>query len=111
MDLQLQGKSVLITGNVTGCGGWTRPNTSEAEFNQDRYGCEREAISMYPVAMRPTTAVHQSPVQTNCTPIGQTVSCPTIRVAPTQGVPYDSNALARSNAVRSCLQGRGYVRR
>src|SRR5262245_25396209 len=53
---------------VAGCAaGWSRPNTTEAEFHQDRFQCEQQAASMYPVVMRSSGPGVQAPATTNCT--------------------------------------------
>jgi len=101
---------LLLLINIAGCGmGWTRPNTSEAEFYKDRYECQREAASMYPIAMRPSGPGYQAPAQTDCTSYGNQISCTTTPGSYTPAPQYDSNATARSSAVSSCLEARGYV--
>lgn len=96
-----------------GCAfGWSRPNTTETEFYQDRYQCEQEAARMYPVAMMQRTigSGYQAPAQTNCTTYGNQISCttdPGLYVPPAQ-VTEDANSLNRSYAFQSCLESKGY---
>jgi hypothetical protein len=48
---------------VAGCAtterGWTRPNTTEAEFNRDSYECAREAVEWSVTAPRIETKVNK----------------------------------------------------
>jgi hypothetical protein len=105
---EFTGLVLMIT--VAGCGVWTRPNTSEAEFYQDRYQCEQEAVSMYPVAMRRHGGtVYQTPTDTDCNVYGNQISCTTSRAPEFQGMPYDANEVNRILARDSCLRARGYV--
>lgn len=95
--------TLLLLIDLAGCGmGWTRPNTSEAQFNQDRYQCEKEAVSMYPpVRPKPQSS------QTDCTAYGNQMTCTT---SPTySGTQPDTNQTARTHAVSSCLEARGYA--
>ncbi len=110
MKIALAFVSLLLLVSIAGCGmGWRRPNTSEAEFYQDRYACEREAASMYPIVMRPSGPGNQTPAQTDCTSYGNQISCTTSPGSYVPAPQYDSNANARSSAVSSCLEARGYV--
>ena len=110
MKSLLAGASLVSLILLGGCAmGWTRPNTTEAQFYQDRFQCEQEAASMYPVAMSSVGSGYQAPAQTNCTTYGNQTNCttrPGIYSPPPQ---FDSNAIARSGAFSSCLESRGYV--
>ena len=73
--------AALCTVLLAGCAvGWTRPNTTEAEFNQDRYECRQQAAQMYPVMMvqRAIGVGYQTSAQTNCTSYGYNTDCTTI---------------------------------
>ena len=110
MKIAIGFTTLLLMISIAGCGmGWTRPNTSEEEFRQDRYACEREAASMYPIAMQPSGPGYQAPAQTTCTNYGIQSICTTTPASYTPAPLYDSNANARSGAIDSCLQARGYV--
>lgn len=96
---------------MTGCavGGWTRPNTTEAEFRRDTYQCEQEAARMYPAAMVQVRSPYQQDTeQTNCTRYGNRLDCTTTK-SDVQPSVEDANAGARNNAHRSCLNAKGYV--
>jgi hypothetical protein len=63
-------KSLLTFTNVLpplipgGCAmGWSRPNTSEAEFKLDRFQCEQQAASMFPVVIASIGSGHEAPSQ------------------------------------------------
>lgn len=110
MKVALKFAGLILLINLAGCGmGWVRPNTSEAEFYQDRYQCEKEAATMYPVAMRPSDPGYQAPAQTNCTSYGNQISCTTTPGPYFSAPQHDANANARSSAIGTCLQARGYV--
>src|SRR5471030_376832 len=76
---------------------WSRPNTTEQEFYQDRFQCEQDAASMYPVAMSQTSYGNG----TNCS------TTPGVFIPPVKTV-QDANGLNRAMAIRSCLQSKGY---
>lgn len=101
---------------LTGCfGTWKRDNTTEAEFNRDKYECQTEVAQTYPVQMVQTgyNSGYTTPSQTNCTGYGNTMRCQT-----TPGVTYvqpsttstDANSINRAFAFNSCMQARGYTR-
>ena len=97
---------------ITGCtvGGWTRPNTSEAEFRRDTYQCEQEATRMYPPLLVQVRSPYADETeQTRCTRYGNQVNCTTTKPGNSQTSTEDANAGARSNAHRSCLNAKGYV--
>jgi hypothetical protein len=118
---------VVVLSSVALLGGcasrWSRPNTSESQFYQDRYQCEQDAARSYPPAMvqRTTSPGFQAAPrasQTNCTTIGNNISCNTAPTGldasifnrpPTQ-VTEDVNIGSRNSAVQSCLYARGYSR-
>ena len=99
---------------LTGCAiGWSRPNTTEAEFNQDRYECEQQAAQMYPVVMvqRTIGSGYQTSAQTNCTSYGNTTNCTTTggNYVPPATVTEDANSTNRGFAFQSCLNSKGYT--
>lgn len=109
-------KSVLTSSSLVslfflgGCAmGWTRPNTTEAQFYQDRFQCEQQAAGMYPIMMTSSGPGYQAPAQTNCTTYGNQTNCTTTPGTYTPAPQSDANAIARSTAFSSCLQSRGYV--
>jgi len=88
--------SVII---VTGCAmGWTRPNTTETEYQQDLFACKKEVAIMYPVSMAAPSS------ETNCQKNGNQVNCTT---TPTQQT--DVNEHARSSAGITCMRAKGYI--
>ncbi len=101
---------------VVGCANlgnaWYRSNTSEAEFNQDRYQCTVEASRASPPQnfQMVTGSGYQTPVQTNCISNGNNVNCTSYggeRVAPTTTW-IDANAVNQSAMVELCLKAKGY---
>lgn len=99
---------------LTGCAiGWERPNTTEAEFYQDRYQCEQQAAQMYPVAIvqRTVAGGYQGPSQTNCYGYGNNIQCTTTpgTYMPPVSTAQDVNAMNRDGAFRSCLNSKGYT--
>lgn len=99
----------LIAVALTGCGGWHRPNTSEAEFYRDRHECTVEARTAYPPQIV-TQGGYTSPSQTRCTtgPFGS-MNCSTTPGVTTGQVTTDQNAIAREMAFNSCMRARGYT--
>lgn len=100
---------VLLLACLAACAtGWSRPHTTEAEFDRDRLQCEQDGARRYPVRME-TFGGQQAPLRSNCTSFGLHLNCgaaPGSYVAPYQ---HDVNENARRNDVRSCLQSKGYV--
>lgn len=93
---------------LSGCGGWSRPNTSEAEFNADRYACESQAAQSYPVQMMYTPGP-VTPSQTTCQSFYGQVRCTTTPGVQYPGTQTDMNSINRASAIRSCLQSKGYT--
>jgi len=98
---------------LAGCAaGWSRPNTTEAEFYQDRFQCEQQAASMYPVVMRSSGPGVQAPATTNCTTMPGMPARTNCTTTPGTYAPppqTDVNANARSGAFNSCMNARGYT--
>lgn len=88
--------------------GWSRSNTSESEFYQDRLQCEQQAMSIYPVAMSAMGGGYQTPARTNCTTYGNQTNCTTTPGTYTPPPQSDMNAIPRSGAFSACLRGKGY---
>ena len=88
--------------------GWSRPDTTEAQFSQDRYLCQQQASSAFPTTMVQIAGTNQSPPQ------GQMVSGHYVAPSPTQylaaSMPssYDANSSNRDDMFRSCLNSKGY---
>lgn len=93
---------------LAGCGGWSRPNTSEAQFYQDRVACEQQAASTYPVSMT-STGGYQAPSQTRCTTSYGVTNCTTTPGVQMPGVTSDMNAIPRAGMFDACMRGRGYA--
>lgn len=104
--------------SLSGCNvGWERPNTTQHEFVQDRYSCEKEAATLYPAVIVEHTVGggQQTPVFTNCSSsrFGNSVdtSCTTTPSSYTPPSTYssDANSGNRDDAFRSCMNAKGYV--
>lgn len=94
---------------LSGCAmGWSRPNTTEAEFYQDKFQCEQQAASAYPVNMMATGVGYQTPMRTSCTSYGNQVNCTTMPGMYTPPAQMDVNATSRAITFRNCLQSKGY---
>lgn len=94
--------TILMALALASCA-WSRPGTTQVEFQRDSYECEQEAARTYPVN------VAQAPPsnQLRCTTMyGQTncLSSPT----PSATAGQDLNAGARATARMNCLKARGY---
>lgn len=105
------GLSVIL---LNGCAiGWSRPDTTEADFYQDRYECTQQAAQMYPVMMYQRTigSGYQQSAQTNCTSYGNNTNCTTFggNYVPPVTVPTDANLNNRNVALSSCLKSKGYT--
>lgn len=98
----------IVVSALAGCGGWSRPNTTEAQFYQDRSQCEYQAATAYPVVMS-STGGYQGPAQTRCTTYGGVTNCTTTPGTSFPGVQTDMNVGARAGAFNSCMRGRGYT--
>lgn len=99
---------VVVSTCLAACAtGWSRPHTTEAEFNRDRLQCEQDGASRYPVRME-VFGGQQAPSRSNCTSFGLHLNCRAAagsNVAPYQ---HDANENARRNDIRACLQSKGY---
>ena len=94
---------------IGGCAmGWTRPDTTEAQANQDRLQCEQQAAGMYSIMMSPGGSAYDQLATTRCATSGNPVNCGTTSVI-TPSTQTDANAPNRSAALASCLESKGYV--
>ena len=99
---------VLLPAVLAGCAmGWSRPNTSDAEFYQDRVNCEGQAAAAYP-PMMVTAGGGQGPAQTRCTTSYGIINCTTTPGIVMPGYTSDANAINRSSMFSACMRGRGY---
>ena len=93
---------------LAGCAmGWTRPDTTAAQFYQDKMQCEQEAVQMYPPSYVRNT--YQSPAMTSCQNYGSHVECMTTPGATYAQPGYDANGASRNMAIGECLRGKGYT--
>lgn len=92
---------------LIGCGGWTHPTNTDAQFRQDSYQCDQDALSMYPVRMEGPTYI--SPATTECRTYGNQTSCTTQPAVTRSGYQTDANLINRINTKNNCLRARGYV--
>lgn len=104
---------ILTIYNLAGCAvGWDRPNTTNYEYQQDRFECQQQAAQMYPVMMikREIHPGYQAPAQTYCTSYGNQVSCTTTPGTYTPPITSteDANSTNRIQALNSCLNSKGY---
>ena len=84
---------------------WTRPNTSEQQFNADKYACEVEARRMYPsTAGQP---IGNPTYRTNCYGSGNNLNCTSQQNQQMRSW-YDTNAYPRARMEEQCLKARGY---
>jgi hypothetical protein len=64
---------LLLLAALAGCAtGWSRPNTTDAEFNRDRLQCEQQGVSRYPVRIEFLGTGRQGPSQSDCRSFGFT---------------------------------------
>jgi hypothetical protein len=104
---------ILAAVALTGCAAprWYHPTASAAQFNQDRYECTMQANALFPPAMTNTSTGVPPTTRTNCTAMGNQMSC-TSRQNPTFPIQqFDQNAIPRNHSQRDCLYARGYVNR
>jgi hypothetical protein len=91
---------------------WAKPGGSPAEFEVAKAGCNTQSYSMFPPMMQQimVTSGYTTPMQTNCTNVGYSVSCFTTggNYVPPVYMPVDQNQRARNSAVRSCLMTAGW---
>jgi hypothetical protein len=67
--------NVLLPLILGGCAmGWSRPNTTEAEFKLDRFECEQQAASMYPVLIA-SIGSGEAPSPANCSSYAGHMNC------------------------------------
>jgi hypothetical protein len=103
---------VLITLASCGQSLWVKPGGTTAEFEVAKGRCLAAAYSQVPSA--PAVATfdpgYQSPLVTNCSTFGNTVSCitPGGQYMRPLAVPYDANAGVRNEVFRGCMYGDGW---
>lgn len=101
--------STLALASLAGCGTWHRPGSTEAEFNQERYACQQEAASTYPIVMASSGGGYQGASQTSCTGYGNMVNCTTTPGAYVPPPQSDQNAIPRAMAFDSCMKAKGWT--
>lgn len=95
---------------LVGCAQWKHPTATQADFNRDRYQCDIQAASAYPVTQTPVGTGYQTAGRVNCSTYGAQTNCtttPGIYVPPPV---TDTNAVSRAFAFDSCMQARGYTK-
>jgi hypothetical protein len=103
---------VAVALSVSGCATtttWSRPDTSDAQYNDDRQACERTATDAHPVRMAPIGAGVRAPPETICNTQDGRTSCTTKRGTYIPPPVVDSNIAERTKAVEVCLRSRGYT--
>lgn len=97
---------LLVACIVSGCSlGWARPNTTEAQFYQDRLACEQQAASMYP--SQPSQ--QSQSYKTNCSSYGNQTNC-TSKPDPFANQSIDISISQRASVLDVCLRSKGYTR-
>jgi hypothetical protein len=105
---------VLVCLSLASCAPqlWAKPGGSPAEFEGAKEGCNTQSYSMFPPMMQQimVTSGYMTPMQTNCTNVGYSVSCYTTggNYVPPVYMPVDQNQGARNSAFRSCLMTAGW---
>jgi hypothetical protein len=104
---------VILSLVLAGCTQyWAKPGGTPAEFDATKAACEGRAYSQFPPVLQQVmlTQGYTTPMQTNCTPIGYTVSCYTTggQYIPPAYMTIDQNLTGRNSAFRSCLYSAGW---
>ena len=100
--------AAMLVAGLCGCaGGWYRPNTTEAQFYQDRAACDGQSAAAYPVNMV-TTGGSQGPANTRCTTNYGVTNCQTTPGFVMPGYTSDMNATGRASMFSACMRGKGY---
>ncbi|TMH10026.1 MAG: hypothetical protein E6H68_17435 [Betaproteobacteria bacterium] len=104
--------NVLLPLILGGCAmGWSRPNTTEAEFKLDRFECEQQAAGRYPVVIASIGSGHEAPSQANCSSYAGHMNCtatPGSYVPPRQ-VDANANDRAKELSYFETLSGAGKI--
>lgn len=91
---------------------WAKPGGTYAEFDATKAACDSRAYYQFPPVLQQVMLApgYITPLQTNCTPIGNSVSCYTTggQYIPPSYMMVDQNRDGRSSAVRSCLYSAGW---
>lgn len=105
---------------LTGCAQykWQKSGATQADFNRDKYECQREAAQVYPpqVVRQQITTGYTTPSTTNCSSTGSTYgnySYTNCTTTPGQYVPgastdTDVNADSRERMGKQCMYARGW---
>ena len=111
---------VALSIAIIGCSGcareWSKPGTTEQEFNADRLSCEQEAAKLYPIEHPP--AVYYRPasaarLDTNCVQQSGFNNCDAAgnAGAPSADPQTAASDYNRTAAVKACLTSKGYTYR
>ncbi len=91
---------------------WAKPGGTQAEFDATKAACNGRAYSRFPPMLQQVqlTAGYTTPLQTNCMPTGNSVSCTTTggQYVPPAYMSVDQNLVGRDSAFRSCLYQAGW---
>jgi len=103
----------LALAALAGCGTWTHPTKSSADFHAERTVCEQRALAMYPVVIvqRQTSAGRWIPGTTQCTTTNAQTHCVTGpgRWEPPTWTTEDANAGRRSGVIDDCMKAGGWT--
>ena len=88
---------------------WTKPGATSEQVSADIEACEKWAAEEFPVAMSSPAAGNQQTFEVRYTNEGNEYKCPT-RTGGGGSFQFDQNKEAREQAIRQCLELRGYSR-
>ena len=90
---------------LTACGTYVNPANPSANYAQDKYACEQEALRLMPLII----AYRYETTPAECRAKDRDGRCTDYIPPMNKATPYDSNEGARSNLAFSCVKAKGWT--
>lgn len=100
--------ATLALSALAGCGTWSRPGSTEAEFNREMYECQMQAAQTYPPVYN-TSPGYTTAARTTCQSYGYQTHCTTTPGVTYPGTTTDMNTVARAAARDACMRSKGWT--
>lgn len=89
---------------LSSCGTYVNHQNSQANYAQDKYACEQEALRLMPTII----AYRYESTPAECRSKDREGRCTDLIRPTNKAIPYDTNEAARSHLVFSCIKAKGW---
>jgi hypothetical protein len=86
------------------CGTYVNPSNPTANYAQNKYACEQEALRLMPAII----AYRYETTPAECRAKDREGRCTQFLPSVQRSTPYDTNENSRSNLAHSCVKARGW---